>query len=121
MNDGNRASIACKDSIWRTDLIELCKQVLLELQILDGGFNHEITISEVFQSGCTPQSTMYTIQICRCQLATLYSRLQGLFDTFKSLCQILIAHFTYERIVSGTGTNLGDTGAHQPSSYNTDS
>ncbi len=118
LNDGNRTRIARQDRLWWADLIELCKQLLLEVEVLDGCFNHQVTISEVFQPRRPSHPAARRLLVCWCQLATLHRRLHRCLDVVEPPGQELVVDLTHEGIVAGTCAHLGDASAHQPNPYN---
>src|SRR6266487_1082121 len=117
LNDGNRARVACQDSVWWADLIELRKQLLLEVQVLDGCFNHQVAVGEVFQLRRPSHPAPRRLLLCCCQLATVHCRLHGGLDAFEPLGQQLVVDLAHEGIVAGTCAHLGDASAHQPDPY----
>src|SRR6266487_179307 len=64
LNDGNRTGVARQYRVWWADLIELRKQLLLKGQVLNGCFNHQVAIGEVFQPRCPPHPAAYRLLVC---------------------------------------------------------
>src|SRR5712691_8135124 len=64
LNNGNRTRVACQDRVWWADLIELLKQLLLEVQVLNGCFNHQVAIGEVFQPRRAPHPAARRLLVC---------------------------------------------------------
>src|SRR5947209_20441652 len=117
--DGNRGSIAGKDGVFFYDRIQRRKCFLLLFNVLDDGFDDNVTVSKRLSAGRSLEPT--TDCLHRLLQVAFFGKLgQRLLDSSKAFIEKRLLLFKHGNVITGGGADLRDAGTHQTTTQNTD-